>query len=122
MNLVSNRLFEENQAKRVGVTTDAQEIRHRIRASSGQDYPGLGSVFVSHANTTRRCVWQVLFHEIGHHIHRTVRPEHNEKEDVADKWAGKLNGNFVRKKYWYAIPVLIPAVKVYKFMRAKKWI
>ena len=65
---------------------------------------------------------QVLFHEIGHHIHRTVRPEHNEKEDVADKWAGKLNGNFVRKKYWYAIPVLIPAVKVYKFMRAKKWI
>ena len=25
---------------------------------------------------------QVLFHEIGHHIHRTVRPEHNEREDV----------------------------------------
>ena len=65
---------------------------------------------------------QVLFHEIGHHIHRTVRPEHNEKEDVADKWAGKLNGNFVRKKYWYAVPVLIPALKIYKFMRAKQWI
>ncbi len=65
---------------------------------------------------------QVLFHEIGHHIHRTVRPEHNEREDVADKWAGKLNGNFVRNKYWYALPLLIPAFQVYKFMRRKQWI
>jgi hypothetical protein len=64
----------------------------------------------------------VLFHEIGHHIHRTIRPEHDEREDVADKWAGKLNGNFVRKKYWYALPVLIPAFKIYKFMRGKQWI
>ncbi len=26
----------------------------------------------------------VLFHEIGHHIHFTCRPEYREKEDVAD--------------------------------------
>jgi len=64
----------------------------------------------------------VLFHEVGHHIHRTIRPEYDEKEDVADKWAGKLNGNFVRNKYWYALPILIPALKVYKFMRRKQWI
>ena len=56
----------------------------------------------------------VLFHELGHHIHRTIRPEHTEKEDVADKWAGKLNGNFIRKKYRYAMPVILPAMKVYK--------
>ena len=31
----------------------------------------------------------VLFHEIGHHIHNTVRPEYDEKEDVADKWDGE---------------------------------
>jgi hypothetical protein len=63
----------------------------------------------------------VLFHEIGHHIHRTVRPEYDEKEDVADKWAGKLNRNFVRKKYWYALPILIPALKFYK-LRRKQWV
>jgi len=64
----------------------------------------------------------VLFHEIGHHIHRTVRRDYDEKEDVADKWAGKLNGHFVRKKYWYALPILIPALKVYKFMRRQQWV
>lgn len=64
----------------------------------------------------------VLFHEIGHHIHSTIRPQHDEKEDVADTWAGKLNANFIRKKYWYALPVLIPAIKVYRIMRRLQWI
>jgi hypothetical protein len=64
----------------------------------------------------------ILFHELGHHIHRTIRPEHTEKEDVADEWAGKFNVNFIRKKYWYGLPVLIPAFQVYKFMRRKQWI
>jgi len=60
----------------------------------------------------------VLFHEVGHHIHHTIRPEHNEKEDVADTWAGKLNANFVRKTYWYGPSVL----RIYKFMRRRQWI
>jgi hypothetical protein len=61
---------------------------------------------------------QVLFHELGHHIHRTISPEHTEKEDVADRWAGKLNVNFIRKTYWYGVPLL----RIYKFMRSKHWI
>jgi hypothetical protein len=64
----------------------------------------------------------VLFHEIGHHIHRTIRPEHSEKEDVADSWAGRLNVNFVRKNYWYAFPVLLAASKVYSLMKRWRWI
>jgi hypothetical protein len=60
----------------------------------------------------------VLFHEIGHHIHHTIRPEHNEKEDVVDTWAGKLNANFIRKTYWYGPSVL----KIYRFMRRRQWI
>jgi hypothetical protein len=64
----------------------------------------------------------VLFHEIGHHIHRTIRPEHTEKEDVADKWAGKLNANFIRKQYWYAMPVIVTMAKFYGFMRRKHWL
>jgi hypothetical protein len=64
----------------------------------------------------------VLFHEVGHHIHHTIRPEHTEREDVADKWAGKLNANFIRKKYWYAMPVLVRLAKLYGFMRRRKWL
>jgi hypothetical protein len=64
----------------------------------------------------------VLFHELGHHIHRTIRPEHTEKEDVADNWAGKLNANFIRKKYWYAMPMLVPMAKVYGYMRHRHWL
>ncbi len=61
----------------------------------------------------------VLFHELGHHIHHTVRPEHAEKEDVADSWAGKLTVNLIRKKYWYLIPIIKPCIKVYRMVRRK---
>jgi len=64
----------------------------------------------------------VLFHEIGHHIHACVRPEHREMEDVADDWAGKLTGNFIRRNYWYLLPMLIPASNVYRFMRRRRYI
>jgi len=64
----------------------------------------------------------VLFHEVGHHIHHTIRPEHDEKENVADTWAGKLNWNFIRKRYWYALPFIIPFVKLYNLARRKHWI
>jgi len=64
----------------------------------------------------------VLFHELGHHIHRTIRPEHTEKEDVADDWAKKLSGNFIRKKYWYAMPMLVPMAMVYRYMRNRHWL
>jgi hypothetical protein len=64
----------------------------------------------------------VLFHEVGHHIHKTIRPEYTEKEDVADRWASRLNANFVRKKYWYAMPVIVPGAKLYGFMRRRKWL
>jgi hypothetical protein len=62
----------------------------------------------------------VLFHEIGHHIHYEIRPEHAEKEDVADSWGKKLGYNFIRKHYWYALPILIPIGWVYKFIHRKK--
>jgi hypothetical protein len=61
----------------------------------------------------------VLFHEIGHHIHYTSRPEYREKEDVADNWAATLNTIFIRKTYWYALPIIVPAAKFYTWMRRK---
>jgi hypothetical protein len=36
------------------------------------------------------CYAQVLFHEIGHHVDATIRPEFREKEDVADDWGRGL--------------------------------
>jgi hypothetical protein len=47
------------------------------------------------------CFANVLFHEIGHHVHATVRPEFREKEDVADDWGKKFMANYFRKHYWY---------------------
>ena len=41
----------------------------------------------------------ILFHEIGHHIHFTCRPEHREKEDVADVWKVRLGRNYSRKRF-----------------------
>ena len=64
----------------------------------------------------------VLFHEIGHPIHRLIRPEYKEKEGVANKWAGRVNPNFMRKKYWYAMFLIRPGLKLYKSMRRKRWI
>ncbi len=41
---------------------------------------------------------EVIFHEIGHHIHTTVRPEHREKEDAADVWKLRLLRNYFRQR------------------------
>lgn len=43
----------------------------------------------------------VLFHEIGHHIRTTIRPEFREREDVADKWGVKLETIYYRKERPY---------------------
>jgi hypothetical protein len=48
----------------------------------------------------------VLYHEIGHHIHAVHRPVYEGKENVAEKWSNYLSGQFLRKHYWYARPVL----------------
>jgi hypothetical protein len=50
---------------------------------------------------------KVLYHEIGHHIHKTSRPEFHEREDVADSWKHKLVRRFARKHYWYLRPLAI---------------
>jgi hypothetical protein len=51
---------------------------------------------------------RVLFHELGHHIHQVLKPKYEEKEDVADKWSKKLRGRFLRRRYWYLMPVFLP--------------
>ncbi len=52
----------------------------------------------------------VLFHEVGHHIHARVRPEHREREDVADEWAKRLRQEYVRRRHAIARIILLPLV------------
>ncbi len=50
----------------------------------------------------------VLYHEVGHHIHATRRPEYREKEAVAEAWSAKLSRDFIQSRYWYLFPVVLP--------------
>lgn len=43
---------------------------------------------------------KTLYHEVGHHIHRTMRPwRRKEPEDIADEWRGKFTLSFIKEKY-----------------------
>lgn len=65
-------------------------------------------------------VSQVLYHEIGHHIHEVHKPEYEGKENVAENWSDKLSGRFYRRHYWYLMPVLYPLAKTYNFVKKMK--
>lgn len=49
----------------------------------------------------------VLYHELGHHIHKTTAPEHCGREDVAEDWQKKLGRDYFRQKYKWLKPVKI---------------
>jgi hypothetical protein len=69
----------------------------------------------------------VLFHEIGHHIHFTVRPEHREKEDVADVWKVRLGRIYLRQRHPllrtvqnFLRPIIGPLIRRFHHRAAKK--
>jgi hypothetical protein len=47
-----------------------------------------------------------LYHELGHHIHSQRRPEHREREDVAEEWKDRLSRNHARRRHPLALAVL----------------
>jgi len=47
----------------------------------------------------------VLFHEIGHHIHKTRVREFANDENVAERWRRKLTAYYMRHTYWYLMPL-----------------
>lgn len=51
---------------------------------------------------------EVLYHEIGHHIHAAHEPVHEGKENVAEDWSKRLSHQFFRKHYWYMVPFRYP--------------
>jgi hypothetical protein len=54
----------------------------------------------------------VLYHEVGHHIHTVHKPIHEERENVAEDWSRKLYAHFVRQHYWYIYPFLYIVARI----------
>ena len=47
-------------------------------------------------------IGEILYHEIGHHIHQMEEPGFRDRrEEVADEWGDKLMRIFLRRRYWY---------------------
>jgi hypothetical protein len=65
-------------------------------------------------------IGEVLYHELGHHIHSCVRPEYKEKEDVADDWGIKLSGQFVWTHYRWLTRIVAFTRKIRKLIAAKE--
>jgi hypothetical protein len=61
-------------------------------------------------------IGEVLYHEVGHHIHRTREPGYRtNKEAVADEWKDKLRRSFLRRRYWYlagTVRLLAPLLRL----------
>lgn len=57
---------------------------------------------------------RTLFHEIGHHIHKTIAPRHTEREDNADKWMLRLGRRYFIRKYWYLAPLHLALSLIYR--------
>ena len=68
---------------------------------------------------------EVLLHEIGHHIHATIAPEHSDEEYVAERWKKKLTHEIWsnRNRFWRLTTkyFVIPPFKLALwFLRARK--
>jgi hypothetical protein len=59
----------------------------------------------------------VLLHEIGHHIHAVQRPEHREREDVADDWQRRLTLGHLMRRHRPAVLVLRPVLRFVRWLR-----
>lgn len=62
----------------------------------------------------------VLFHEIGHHIHFTSRPEFREREDVADVWKVRLEGIYLRRRYSWLRIFVRPLYRLFRPLFQRK--
>ena len=64
---------------------------------------------------------EVLFHELGHHIHRTQAPEYKEREDVAEKWERRLVRTYFWPKYWYIVlPLRLVGLVLKPFQHSRR--
>jgi hypothetical protein len=63
---------------------------------------------------------EVLFHEIGHHLHYKVGPAGAGSETSADGWERRLWRIHFRKKYWYLRPLVKPIRAAARFLKRRR--
>jgi hypothetical protein len=51
---------------------------------------------------------EILFHEVGHHIHTAHKPVYDVRENVAEAWERKFRRAYLRKRFWYIVPTARP--------------
>lgn len=67
-------------------------------------------------------VGQVLYHEIGHHIHATQSPEFRDREDVAGDWQKRLQRDAMRRRHSRLLMMLRPFRPIFRLgVRAVQW-
>jgi hypothetical protein len=64
---------------------------------------------------------EVLYHEIGHHIHAVHQPVHDGKENVAEDWKRILKRVFRREHFWYLRPLAYPGGKMLRLILKSAW-
>jgi hypothetical protein len=62
-------------------------------------------------------VGDVLYHEVGHHLHATVGSATRGGEEAAEYWRRRLSGIHFRRRYWYLRPVFSVLRPFDKFLR-----
>ncbi len=61
-----------------------------------------------------------LFHEIGHHLDRTIGSPTHGSEATAEAWRARLLVAWFRKRYWYLAPFLRVGKKIeYRWKKMK---
>lgn len=94
----------------------------RLRAADLRGFYGKGYIFLVMDQILRHypdsfllvpmikrlAIGEILYHEIGHHIHRLEQPGYRDnREEFADKWSDDLLLAFFEKRYWYLAKPLI---------------
>lgn len=58
-----------------------------------------------------------MYHELGHHLHNTQLAGYRDSEDSADGWSLKLTRRYIKRKYWYAFPILYVFAQILRLIR-----
>ena len=61
----------------------------------------------------------VLYHEIGHHLHSTVGSHADGRETSADAWQRRLWRIHLRRRYWYLRPLAPVALVLARALRRR---
>lgn len=83
-----------------------QTVERLLTAITVPSTSELGSVVLTNSATvgagrTRR----VLFHELGHHLDRTIGAPVRSGEAAADAWRTRLSREYFRARYWWFRPI-----------------